>query len=166
MISQINRILNEWKRITHFSFFFLFIFTDYFAFFSSIFDFFAVILSFIQVPIKIFLSLLLLLLNHLSLFITFFLFVILFFLLLSLCLVLFHSFRHLSSQTFLFHSFEISSHSDIVVFRFTFAILRFPFLKVVISFVLYSIILKHAAILRERFGQTCMIKEQSEMLML
>ena len=45
-----------------------------------------------------------------------FLFVILFFLRLSLCLVLFNSFCHLSLQTFLFHSFEISFRCDIVLF--------------------------------------------------
>ena len=111
-------------------------------------------------------SLLLPLLNHLSLFITFFLFV-LFFLLLSLCLVLFFQSLSFVFATFLFHSFEISFRSDIGLFSVSpILILRFPLLKVVISFFLYSILLKHAAILIERFGQTCMTKEQSEMLTL
>ena len=115
---------------------------------------------FFQSQSKFVLSLLLLLFNHLSLFITSFSFVILFFLLLSLCLVLFNSFSHLSLQTFLFHSFEISFRCDIVLFSvLPLLILRFPFLKVLISFFLYSILLKHAAILIERFGQTCMTKE-------
>ena len=71
------------------------------------------------------------------------------------------------SQTFLFHSFEISPRCGIVVFcvlplLFAFSI----FSKFVTSVFLYSILLKHAASLIERFGQICMTKEQSEMLML
>ena len=46
---------------------------------------------------------------------------------------------------------------------------HFPFHKVVVylpfTYMFYSILLKNAAILIERFGQTCMTKEQSEMLM-
>ena len=63
-----------------------------------------------------------------------FLFVILFFLLLSLCLVLFNSFSHLSLQTFfLFHSFEISFSfpfylSLFCVFHFSKLLFRFCFI--------------------------------------
>ena len=74
-------------------------------------------------------------------------------------------------QSFVFANFSLSFIWNIVplwyrsLFRLTFTYSAFPFLKVVISFFLYSVLLKHAAILKERFGQTCMTKEQSEMLM-
>ena len=75
-------------------------------------------------------------------------------------------------QSFVFANFSLLFIWYIVplwyrsLFCFTFTYSAFPFLKVVFSFCLYSILLKHAAIPKERFGQTCMTKEQSEMLML
>ena len=63
--------------------------------------------------------------------------------------------------------FSLSFIWNIVLFSdLPLLILRFPFLKVVISFLIYSILLKHAVVLIEWFGQTCVTKEQSEMLML
>ena len=157
IISQINIFLNEWKRTVFFwLFFFLFLhfrFPRCHSFFYSI-------------PIKKILSLLLILLNHLSLFIAFFLFVIIFFLLFSLCLILFWIifFSQSSLQTFLLFIWNIVLLWYRSLFRFTsfLLILRFPFLKVIVIY------LQHAAILIERFGQTCMTEEHlwSEMLML
>ena len=92
----------------------------------------------------------------------FLLFVILFFLLLSLCLVLFNSFSHLSLQTSL--SFiHLTSRS---LFRFTFIYSAFSILQKCYFVFAFSIGLKHAAVHIERFRQTCMTKEETEMLML
>ena len=105
-----------------------------------------------------------------TLFLMFFLFVILFFSLISLSGFI----QYL--QTFLFDPFEISFRSFVVI-SFTFPIYLYPlYLFCVYNFsellfpffffFLYSILLKHAPILTERFGQTCMTKERSEMLIM
>ena len=93
-----------------------------------------------------------------SLCIKFWLFVILF--LLFLCLIFFGSFSHLSLQTFLFHSFELSFRCDIVRSLFLFIYL-YLFCVCHCSELSFRFFF-HAAIIIEKFGQTCMIKEQSE----
>ena len=127
-----------------------------FSFFFSNFDFLAVILLF----------------NHNqdcfhSLFIMFFLFVI-FFRLLSFCLVLFNS--SVICLCKLFSSIHLEYRSVVIWLTFPFYLFLFcvfHFSKLLFRlFFIYSILLKHAAILIEKFGQTCMTKEQSEMLML
>ena len=97
--------------------------------------------------------------HNLSLFITFILiryYFLSYFVSLS-CLIKFF-------QSFVFANFCLSFiHLKYrSLFCFTLLILRFPFLKVDISFLLYSILLNYAVVLKERFGQTCMTKEQSE----
>ena len=134
-------------------FFFHLFFSDYF---SSppppyIFDVtvLPVILSFIQSHSRF-------LLNPLSLFLSCFSYSLLlsFFFYHCLCPVLFNYFSHRSLQTFLFHSFEILFSCD------NSSLFLFPLL------ILYSIVLKHAAILIERFCKPCVTKEQNEMLIL
>ena len=117
---------------------------------------------FYSIPFKIFIK------SSFSLFIMFSYSLLLsFFFYHCLCPVLFNYFSHRSLQTFLFHSFEILFSCDISsLFLFPLLILCFLFLKVAISlfFFLYSIVLKHAAILIERFCKPCVTKEQNEML--
>ena len=137
-----------------------FIFSDYFSSFPP---FSISWLSFFLLfnPNHFFLSLLLLL-NHLAVFITFFLVVILFFLLFSLRLVLFNFlFIHLCK---LFSFIHLEYCSVVISFSFPFYLnlfCVFHFSKLLLCF-----FLQHAAILIERFGQTCMTTEQIEMLML
>ena len=101
----------------------------------------------------------------------FFLFLILFsssFISLS-CLVIqfFQSFVFVQ----LFSFIHLEYRSVVISFSFPFylflfCVFHFSKLLFCLFIFLYSILLKHAAILKERFGQTCMTKEQSEMPML
>ena len=120
------------------------------------FDFLAVILSFIQSQSRfLFFIASFIKSSFLS---SFFLFVLSYSIL---------SVSHLSLQTCHFYSFEILFCSDIVLFsvlplQYLFCIFRFSKLLFFFS-LLHSF---NTCILIERFGQTCMTKEQSEMLML
>ena len=86
------------------------------------------------------------------------------------CLIQLHVFQSFC-QTFLFHSiWNIVPLWYRSLFRFTSTYSAFSISQSCYfgggGSSLYSILLTHAAILIERFGQTCMTKEQSEMLML
>ena len=143
-----------------FLYFLFFLLLIIFSFFSSIFDFLAVILPFIKSN-QFFIYFIAsssssmkpsCCLQHVSL-------------IRYSCLSSFLSlschflFSHSSLPTFLFHSFGILFRRDIVLLSVL------PLLFCVFHFS-KCFFLQHAAILTERFGQTCMTKEQSEMLLL